>query len=379
MSDRLRDQLVQLVAERTFSTIEQAVRSGGQVAQGEIDALNRLARLVEIHAASKTSPRRFWPLPTMLATTLLVVSGLLFARCGETEIELDVRASEVNFSVPNAQVLLENVGLASLGASGLSRVQLPERLDQERLPEPSGLEDDGAIRLDAVVDPLHPGSISIGALTPAGDTDVWLGRTDLPKQYRLSLRNLSGRLQVDIVGRVRISRTGAPSRVVDLVSPRPVILYPGPGVVDIDLVFLDLGQPGLAPQVSVRNIAFARVDELTDPSLSIVRRLSTIVSGTLYLESLNGMTYALRAGEALRFAQARGEIRTVRLEPGYLTLNFHGWVRGMRTGSNDSPRSLMPTCLEWLRARHGLELLCGTTLYVFTLLTAVVRWTRIPI
>jgi hypothetical protein len=35
--------------------------------------------------------------------------------------------------------------------------------------------------------------------------------------------------------------------------------------------------------------------------------------------------------------------------------------------------------LEWLRARHGLTLLWGTTAYVFGLATAVVRWFKVPL
>jgi hypothetical protein len=51
----------------------------------------------------------------------------------------------------------------------------------------------------------------------------------------------------------------------------------------------------------------------------------------------------------------------------------------METGSEDSPRSLMPTWLEWLKARHGLSLLWGTTLYLFGLVLGVARWIRIPL
>jgi hypothetical protein len=97
------------------------------------------------------------------------------------------------------------------------------------------------------------------------------------------------------------------------------------------------------------------------------------------MESLNGDTRQLRSGEPLRFGESNGEIRTVRLEPDHLSLSFHGWVRGMQTGSEETPRSLMPTWLEWLRARHGLTLLWGTTAYVFGLATAAVRWLKVPL
>jgi hypothetical protein len=121
-------------------------------------------------------------------------------------------------------------------------------------------------------------------------------------------------------------------------------------------------------------LAFFRVAEHSEHDVSIVRKLSTITSGTLYFEALNGATRTLRAGEALRFGEARGEIRTLRLGKDQLTLNFQGRVRDMRTGSDDNPRTLMPTWLDWLRAQHGLSLLWGTTFYLFGMALAVLRW-----
>jgi hypothetical protein len=34
----------------------------------------------------------------------------------------------------------------------------------------------------------------------------------------------------------------------------------------------------------------------------------------------------------------------------------------------------MPTYLEWLKARHGLSLFWGTSLYLFGLAAAALRW-----
>ena len=134
----------------------------------------------------------------------------------------------------------------------------------------------------------------------------------------------------------------------------------------------------MTSQVPIERLALRRVDEFGDRGLSIVRTISTIVSGTLFFESLNSLQRPLRSGEALRFERSSGEMRTVRLEPGHLTMSFHGWVGGMKTGSDESPRSLMPTWLDWLRARHGLSLLWGTSVYLFGIGFAVVRWFRGP-
>ena len=247
------------------------------------------------------------------------------------------------------------------------------------------LAESGGTAYDTIDDHELSFAISSGAATsfrshgPAGATDVWLRRGDGPKTYRLSLRNPQTAIQIDLLGPVQVSLAGAPPRAHDFTAPRAIVLHPAAGMVDLDLVFVDPDHPGVTPQVPVRSLAFSRINEFADRGVSIVRRLSTIVGGTLYMESLNGDKRALRPGEELRFSESAGEIRTIRLAGDALALSFHGRVRGMATGSEDSPRSLMPTWLEWLRARHGLTLLWGTTVYLFGLATALVRWLKVPV
>ncbi len=378
-SDSRSESLRQLLLDRTSAAVEKAVQSGGEIAEEEVAALGRLARLVKQRkAAEALQPRRSWLLVVLCASTLLIASVLLFARVPETEVELEIGATEVSFSLPSQQVLFESMSLSSLGVSGLRRVTLPEVADGEPgetdTPAP---DEDAAVRLEAVEAGARRGTIGIAAIIPGAGTDVWLRRADQPGQYRLSLRNAKGPIQVDVAGPLRIAATGTPVRTIDVVSPRTVVLEPGPAVVDLDLTFVDL-PAAMTSQVPIERLALRRVDEFGDRGLSIVRTISTIVSGTLFFESLNSLQRPLRSGEALRFERSSGEMRTVRLESGHLTMSFHGWVGGMKTGSDESPRSLMPTWLDWLRARHGLSLLWGTSVYLFGIGFAVVRWFRGP-
>jgi hypothetical protein len=379
-SDSGSESLRQLLRDRTSAAVEKAVRSGGEIAEDEVAALGRLARLVEHRkAAEPAPPRRPWLLVVLCASTLVIASALLFARVPETEVELEIGATEVSFSLPSQQVLFENMSLSSIGASGLGRVTLPEAANGEPgETDAPGPDDDAAVRLEAVTDGARKGTIGISAIVPGAGTDVWLRRADQPGQYRLSLRNAKGPIQVDVQGPLRIAATGTPARTVDLLSPRAVVLEPGPPVVDLDLTFVDLAAVAMTSQVPIERLALRRVDEFGDRGLSIVRTVSTIVSGMLFFESLNSLQRPLRSGEALRFERSSGEMRTVRLGPDHLTLNFHGRVAGMKTGSDENPRSLMPTWLDWLRARHGLSLLWGTSVYLIGIGFAVVKWFRGP-
>ena len=383
-SDSGSEPLRVLLRDRSSAAVEKAVRSGGEVAEDEVAAIGRLARLVEYrNVAESTPPRRPWPLVALGAGTLLIASLLLFARVPETEVELEIGATEVSFSLPSQQVLFENMSLSSLGVSGLARVTLPEEADGEPGEAGAALsndtaDEDAAVRIETIEEGPRKGTIGIAAIVPGAGTDVWLRRADQPGQYRLSLRNAKGPIQVDVGGPLRVAVSGSPPRTVDMMYSRAIVLEPGPEVVDLDLTFVDLAGAAMTPQVPIERLAFRRVDEFGDHGLSIVRTLSTIVSGTLFFESLNGVHRPIRSGEALRFERSSGEMRTVRLEPRHVTLNFNGWVSGMKTGSDESPRSLMPTLLDLLRAQHGLSLLWGTTVYLFGIGLAVVRWFKVP-
>jgi hypothetical protein len=144
--------------------------------------------------------------------------------------------------------------------------------------------------------------------------------------------------------------------------------------VDTDLTLTDLSQPAFVSQLQAIGLSFSRIDEFRKRDETLIRHSSTIVSGTLYFEALDGLALSLRSGEVLTFERVAGVVRTLRLQHDDVALQFHGRVRGMRTGWGEMERSLMPTYLEWLKARHGLYLLWGSTLYCFGLIISLLRW-----
>jgi hypothetical protein len=166
---------------------------------------------------------------------------------------------------------------------------------------------------------------------------------------------------------------------VNFAAPNSILLEPASDEVDLDLILLDAPRNVFSPQLSITELVLFRIDEFTDLTRTLVRRVSTIISGTLYLESLNGEKRLLREGEAFHFEHARGEIRTLSLNTDHIALKFHGHVRGMGSGSGENSRSLMPSYLEWLQARHGLTLLWSTTLYLFGLIIGLLRWWEKPL
>ena len=372
MSGPAPSDLRQLLVQRTAAAVDAARARDGEVSPTELESLERLSRLLDLRdKVAPKVPQRPWTVAIVLVLTLLLLSVLLFVRPHRTAIELEVDTTQVSFTVPTEQLLFERMDLTSLEASGLSRILLPPTLTAKL---------DGAISAPAPPITLtateingRRGSIGIAQIRPTGASGVRLALLDLGGQYRLSLRNAVNAIEVGVFGPVNVAVGGVGETLVDFVAPKGIVLEPGE-TVNLDFAFRDPSRAEATPQVPVLTPSFRQVDQYGDRQLSIVRTLSTVLGGNLYFESLGGATRQLRSGEALRFGEATGEMRTMRLRPDRLSLNFHGQVSDMTSGDGAERRSLMPTWLELLRAQHGLGLLWGSTLYLAGVAMGVLRW-----
>jgi hypothetical protein len=274
-------------------------------------------------------------------------------------------------------VLADLMDLATLGVSGLTEIRIPRGGGPERTVRgPAGSA--AAVQLSLAPDGGEGGISLAGLALPAG-ARLRLAPAESGPQVRLSLERAAQELRVDVWGAILIGVAGEGAEVRDFASPRSILLRCGGERVDLDLGLAGDGRRPLARQLLAEDLLLSRIEESVGAERTLVRRVSTVLSGTLYFESLSGQARPLRPGEALRFAAARGEIRTLDLADGHLGLKFHGRVRGMASGSGERPRSLMPTSLDWLRARHGLTLLWGTTLYLTGIVVSLLRWWRVAI
>jgi hypothetical protein len=352
---------------------DEAVRTDGQVCPQKVESLERLARLAEIAGAAQRAPRKRWPALAALGITLATVSILLFARVPHTDIETELILSAVSFGIPAPQVLLDGTSTASLGASGLREIQLPPILDRpsRTLRGPAGSE--SAIRLSVASSGIRRGAITLDPFAVAAGTHAWLRTMEVPNQVRLSLKGEGLTFRANLSGPVRIGLSGEPPEQVDFPAPAPVLLRAGTNEIDLDIEFSSVPFALRSP-LFVDSLSLFQTEQFVEERRTIVRNTSTILAGTLYFESLGGRAKTLRAGEGIRFEEARGEIRTLRWKDNHLALGYHGTVSGMNTGSGEHTNSLMPTCLEWLQARHGLSLLWAASVYFFGLIFGALRW-----
>jgi hypothetical protein len=377
MSDERWRQLDALVERETRELLDAAVVADGSLPKLRLEALAGLRTLADMKPRHATPTRRWIPALVMVAT-LLLMSGLLFIHVPSTEIELEIQATEVSFRVPTLQPLTEGTPLALLGADGLRRIRMGgDRRHAERLLVMEQ-GDEGFVRLSSRKDGTRDGTITLAGIAVPARTVGSLRYTGVPNHFRLGLAAADLEMRADVQGPVTAAVAGGGVQEMDFEVPEAVDLRGG-NETNLELTFRDLEDAGFSPQLQVDALSFIRIDERRDTEHAAVRELSTIGSGMLYMESLNGEKRELRSAELLQFSGVGGDILAMRLAPDHVSLRFRGQVSDIVAGTPRSRRSLMPTLLEWARAQHGVSLLWGGSLYMFGIVVSLLRWLKVSV
>lgn len=365
-----------LLAKATAEAAEHALSGATPVPAERLEELGRLARLIELREDAVTVPPRRWPTAFLVGGTLVLVSLLLFVRLPTTVVELDLLVSQLSFVAGETEAVTAATSVTALGATELRAVRLPS---SQPGPSPTRAGAALAIRQARVGDRV--GSIGLDPIVVPAGTRVLLEEVVGGRAYRLSLSGVSGDLGASVLGPVRIIIPPGTNREEDYPVPRPVLLTPDSGLVQLDLTLADTGRSGspFRSPLPVKQLELFRTDQFREGDHVLSLQVPTIRSGTLYFEAIDGHARELRSGEGLRFATSSGDLRELRLNPDGILVRFHGEVGAMSVGLGRGRRSLMPTVFEWLAARHGLSLLWGTTAYVVGLLMTVRGWWRRPL
>lgn len=369
------DRLKEVLRNETAKVCREASRDGGAVSAEQIEALTRLERLVAIQAALESAPKRNrWIAPVLLVLTLAVVSVMLFARVNRTEIELDAQSREVGFRLAADGILIEGAEIAAVTVAGAQAVAVRAAGSWRGLDLREAEGDPLNVEITLAPDPLD-GGITMAPVELKAGTRVWLRPTDEPGRFRLTLSGGDVEIRASLHGSVQLAAPGADREVVEFPFPRPAVFRMRDGTVDLDVLLVRPDAISFSPQIAVNSLSLYEVHHAE----GMDRAFSSVISGAIYLEALNGRKIDLRSRQELRLENLSGRIREIRLEPGAAALQLHGSVEALETGPVDYSRSLMPTYLEWLQARHGLSLLWGTAVYIFGLVLVALRWFKVSI
>jgi hypothetical protein len=351
----------------------------------EVDRIDRMLRAYERARPAPPSHRRF--LVGGFALTAVLIAALLFMRVESTEITLDLRLDRLSFDSARKQILTRATGATGVALGGIDRIIPPPGVSSDGLDEEREPDEVLAVALTApnggvmTVDPIevHPATrIEIGRAGPDGTTSISFVQAAPDKAEPEPIV-----VQVTVPNRVALDVADSfagPERF-DLDRPRPfafVVAFDADAYVDVTPKG---GRPlSFESQLEVGRFSFARVMEVEG---EVARRLSTVLGGTVFLETLGGKAYELRQGEHLDVVLDSATISRLSVTPEAVNLRATGRAHALSVGSpgnalnSGSTRDLMPRWLEWLTARHEIELFWGATLYVFGLLLGLLRIWRI--
>ena len=358
----------------------EAYQNPEALSEEALERLERLERVVKLHESTgpKIKPKR-WPTIVLLAAASLLISLLLVLRVPSTEIELEARVNEVQFTLSKQTILTDAMVLSALGVSELEEIRLPRSRDQVAQSFSNSMHQGvgAALRLATLEDENALSTLTLTALLLPADTRVKISKSAAANQYRLLLEFLEKTnftLQVSARGQIQVAPSGAPAVEYHFSIPSLIQLKPATKQLTLDLTLPDGAQSSLASHLPVKDMKFSRVDEFIGIADTFVRQVSTVLDGKLYLTDLSGQEHTIRSGEGLLLDDSRGPISHLSLGDGVISLLFHGNVGGMSSGWEENRQNLMPNILEWIFARPGLMLFWSQTVSLFFLVLGVWRW-----
>lgn len=365
------DELWNLLYRKTEAMRAEAIQSVEPIPADRLDSLERIAKLGEISetARSKSTRRRRWAfiIPFLI---IVLVSAATISHVRTTEIELDITVSEVNFVLPEPKELIDGMSLSALGMTGHTAIQFPDIEESQTIHPAEGEEVNLFLGTASLAG--RRGEINLVNLSLPKETEVRLHRTRVQNQYNLILTppsNSQLKLEASVSGPIQIRQSDSPEKLLDFEKPKAVVLQSVSGGVSLDLTFGKEARASLSPLTATNRLSFFSAP---DPTGTTQPR-PTILSGDLYLESLNGQKLTLRPGEALPFSLEKGDgvIRTLELRDDAIAMKFHGIVSYLRAGVGQRSRNLMPTYLQTLREHQPLALFWGALIGGLSLISSL--------
>jgi len=328
---------------------------------GVARALRRTSQAVD--APPTPHPPRWWVPIVWLCVPLSGAVILSYVRVAVADIALDLRSSEVGFTLRSLQALTSDPWpLDTLGASGLREVVLPR----------SRRHAESEIRLAAVRSGDHKGTINLDVtpLPPAARVRFGHLAGTSPRDYRLSIERAPVGLNVSVDGPVAVVIPGALNEQERFALDR-VALRTDSSAVNLDLTQLSGASPPAFPELDAESLSFHRIDKVREAGQTADPVSSTIVSGTMSWPGLRrpGATFA--TGADLWLHGAKGRLSIGDLSGGLIGVRFEGTTRGIRGAAQ-----AMPSLLEELLTRHRAMLVSLAVLYVIALAVVLVRRRR---
>ena len=220
------------------------------------------------------------------------------------------------------------------------------------------------------------GSITID-LAPSHNSHITLRKLLRPHSYKASVSEFSS-FNAALNGPIQLIPSRYPKVERTFESPQNAIVHARSENVDLDLLLTEESRAIVAQEMPIQRLEFFReksapIERQGAPTLFE----SSILSGNIYLEDINSEVITLRPAEYIQFDSLDGFIRSIELSEDHMRVQYSGRVWGLKSGTPEKTRSLMPTRLQSIQAQQGFALFLGTCITFISLFMAILTWLNI--
>lgn len=341
------------LSERTvqkLAIIAQKLEKGEQPSSDDVDEVASLGKLKAIFKSRNARLRRQLEL-VALAAVVLVLTGLCLIRLRSTAVDVELRATEVRFTLDKgtSTTLIpgETGQILTLKRATVSGI---EAISPEASTNP------GSLQLKAATPPSRSSNTKI---TGTYDPSVRLFAIALPADSAFSIH-----ARVAYSGNSRglnLTTEGASpvnasfGEVIRIPTANKGVESETPGINQIAVEGKGL-QFALYPADELHELAVLRDVHVSSISFEDAGH-STILSGTAYIKGGGGSGLALRPSDLFAVSSAKPMLlREMTLTKGELKVIVSVPKATMIVLRGDSPRDLRPTLLQWMLYRWPNQL-----------------------
>jgi len=371
-----------LLDEKLTSFSENAADGQFEAAAEDFSRIEQLSKIVALdEEIAKRGPNLFPVLA--LAASLVIATVLVLARVPTVDASFDLSLAEVRFVTNEDVPLIGITRLEEVGVSGLTKVSPP--LDVPSLNEVVAQSDSTLQVHFQSGGPLATDDITVPHIILPIGTEVSIVSTDRKLGYELKLdpaRVVRGQssqalaVEVQVRGRIRLTMPflTSPTTIDFGAAPKKFSMEGGAERLNIDLYLRTPPAIEFYSQ-NIKNVVL-RTTEQFSRGESLVLTRSSVLGGTIYLDSVGAQKIDLRPGEPISFDTVNYRLDSLRVSDGVISMKAHGTISNLCRGEFALGQSMMPTLLQWLVARQPLALLWGAALWLYGVSTSVWTWHR---
>ena len=349
-----------ILRDRIEAAEAAARASNGDVSGDELEAIDRLKRLVEISSAAKLDRSARLIAASIVGIGVVVCIVLLRTPIRSAPITLDASTSYVGFRPTSGITILSPL----LPATTINAPSIDSAVFSGRVGGDTTLVEQ-SLQLSA----RPPAAMSVAAMDVSPFQAVRIAARQ--NELQISVGDSAAATKLELNGTIDFP---AASRRAFVTRTGAVQLWHGPRAAPLVVRIANPVSTSLTPVARIDSLQLYRVGR----SGGATHDSSTIVEGKLTINSVDDASTKLGPDEAIQFEGLEGDLKAVQLQSGGLVVGFNGRARRIVATNGITSRSLMPSMFAYLRSQHTAELVWTTLGWVVVTALSLLRWWRRP-